>query len=1067
MGCSNSKSGFQRSRKRSKDHLEIIKIDCSDSNSDVFKKKYKTLTFKKHYSSESFGGFQMSSQIESVSTNNGFNKQPSSMENFDQIQQEFMFQQFIKEGEKIDNNIDENVCNKNKLYPSIQKLTFDDICSEYFYLPKNDQQFMCEFKKYLQEKCINNHDLFPQYDEIKSHLNGNEVYLQELENKKYVIKENENFNQKLTENIQLYNFCQQLVEVLDKITDGELQNCLFAKQVQLYDLLPSINPVMMGVSYFYRKLIRQRNYHNQMDQAYSKNSLPKIAYVNLDGYTDPFQINMLKNLKNFQYYSIFDDDIHGKQEEQFDKQEFENWSSIYENGYTFFPQSSNIKQQMNQKQYAQNIQDWDLLNKDINSFNSNKEKKKERTIHNQNYKNYFLFPLNSYAFLHKYYSHKKKEDKFIEIANEFKKNKRNKQPIYYSQNSQYIVSYENNYLIILNGILGKKQYQHDSIEQLQIDKFNHYYFNLEQIQQLENSDSYEEYNDYQSQFNNIKQKQRLTGVKLPHFPNLLSYQTIFDFTLLQNDSQLVQKLFGTVQSNKKQNKNQQYEASCIYLFGGSIYDFQQEKNMYQTNPFLKYRPQSNQQVMRFNQKTMDFECIQIQNNFDVNQGAFDDLFKGVNEVYCLHPQDNQDLYNTKILEVQRLPQDKSYFGLQYCICLPIAKDSILIFGGQYPSYLVDNFSDFQQQQQNLSQPDNQVLFFEPSKGQFKQIQNKKQKQTFIGKYLEYLSQQLQKQMEYLVHFNLEQQLSDFQFKQPFPLLFSSKNINSCSKIDNNSGEVKIVNINQSYQKFNKTIIKSQAIKNIELYYDKNQVINFENPDKEWKIFQDNVQEALQKQQKIIQQNRSVSNQDDKQQQMCQQYELIDFDQNLSQIQFVIFSYNLKKKQNPKLDNMDYYIDKNQIKKINISQKDNLLMQNLENSKYTIFLNRKDSNLVDKQDISKPYKLVINEMIPEEEFKNDQQHFINIQKKQNNTNTFKKQYNLHNGNNNSINSNIQQINEDNNNIKHLDIEEVAVGSSLVFDQDDNICFYGGIFENKQHLTQRDLILWNIKANSLKQ
>lgn len=45
------------------------------------------------------------------------------------------------------------------------------------------------------------------------------------------------------------------------------------------------------------------------DKAYSRSTLPKITFINLDGYDSPFNLELLKDYKSFQYISIYNEDL--------------------------------------------------------------------------------------------------------------------------------------------------------------------------------------------------------------------------------------------------------------------------------------------------------------------------------------------------------------------------------------------------------------------------------------------------------------------------------------------------------------------------------------------------------------------------------------------------------------------------------------------------------------------------------------------------------------------------------------------------------------------------------------
>ncbi|KAL4474267.1 hypothetical protein ABPG73_015893 [Tetrahymena malaccensis] len=123
-------------------------------------------------------------------------------------------------------------------------------------------------------------------------------YEREFENYlRYVIKQN----------IDLHFYIQYVYDILNNITDGDF-NCnsvYISKDVCLLDLEPFVNLCAISIQFFNYKL-REEN-----KQQYSKNNLPRITLLNLDGYDHGYaNYNCFKeNIKNVQYISLFDDNI--------------------------------------------------------------------------------------------------------------------------------------------------------------------------------------------------------------------------------------------------------------------------------------------------------------------------------------------------------------------------------------------------------------------------------------------------------------------------------------------------------------------------------------------------------------------------------------------------------------------------------------------------------------------------------------------------------------------------------------------------------------------------------------
>ena len=87
-------------------------------------------------------------------------------------------------------------------------------------------------------------------------------------------------------NQNLTIFLFDMEEIMDKITDGEIQNGIVMRHIDLLDLNLIINPCLLSINYFNFQLMSKKK--NSDERAYTKGSLPKITLINLSGYDDSF-----------------------------------------------------------------------------------------------------------------------------------------------------------------------------------------------------------------------------------------------------------------------------------------------------------------------------------------------------------------------------------------------------------------------------------------------------------------------------------------------------------------------------------------------------------------------------------------------------------------------------------------------------------------------------------------------------------------------------------------------------------------------------------------------------------
>ncbi len=99
-------------------------------------------------------------------------------------------------------------------------------------------------------------------------------------------------------------------EGLDRITDGDWTNMFSANFYDFGDLNGILNPALLQVLYFYHCLLT--NLRNTESEKYTnKNTLPRITFINLDGFDDGFFFPLIQEYRPIQYISIFEDKFGG------------------------------------------------------------------------------------------------------------------------------------------------------------------------------------------------------------------------------------------------------------------------------------------------------------------------------------------------------------------------------------------------------------------------------------------------------------------------------------------------------------------------------------------------------------------------------------------------------------------------------------------------------------------------------------------------------------------------------------------------------------------------------------
>ena len=90
-----------------------------------------------------------------------------------------------------------------------------------------------------------------------------------------------------------------LNEIYDKIIDGEISSCIFFMELDLEYLNTIFNPILLSIRYFYDYLLSlKKSFTKQEEKVYSKNSLPKITFLNLDGFDSGFNQELIKDFRN-------------------------------------------------------------------------------------------------------------------------------------------------------------------------------------------------------------------------------------------------------------------------------------------------------------------------------------------------------------------------------------------------------------------------------------------------------------------------------------------------------------------------------------------------------------------------------------------------------------------------------------------------------------------------------------------------------------------------------------------------------------------------------------------------
>ena len=106
-------------------------------------------------------------------------------------------------------------------------------------------------------------------------------------------------------------FIHNFNELVYKILDGEINSALFFNQVYLhssYIYNIRINPIILALYYSVFKMKRIKK--NYVDNVYTDNNLPKITFINFEGFDNVDNFRIARNLKHLQIISIYVENSH-------------------------------------------------------------------------------------------------------------------------------------------------------------------------------------------------------------------------------------------------------------------------------------------------------------------------------------------------------------------------------------------------------------------------------------------------------------------------------------------------------------------------------------------------------------------------------------------------------------------------------------------------------------------------------------------------------------------------------------------------------------------------------------
>ncbi|XP_001347175.1 hypothetical protein (macronuclear) [Paramecium tetraurelia strain d4-2] len=112
----------------------------------------------------------------------------------------------------------------------------------------------------------------------------------------------------LIENTDLHHFIIMVYDLLNKVTEGEFNSTLILKHISLQILDPFIHPLALSICDFYEQILEEEYEGTEDVKQMKEKYLPKITFLNMDGYDSEFNYKLLDNYSDScQYISVLDE----------------------------------------------------------------------------------------------------------------------------------------------------------------------------------------------------------------------------------------------------------------------------------------------------------------------------------------------------------------------------------------------------------------------------------------------------------------------------------------------------------------------------------------------------------------------------------------------------------------------------------------------------------------------------------------------------------------------------------------------------------------------------------------
>ncbi|CAD8136908.1 unnamed protein product [Paramecium pentaurelia] len=175
-----------------------------------------------------------------------------------------------------------------------------------FHIIKNSNNIHYDttvFREKIVNILIKNED-FLNYIEQHTSLFQNQTF---FDQQKKLELQKEILMKFLYENTDLNHFIIMVYDLLNKVTEGEFNSTLILKHISLQILDPFIHPLALSICDFYEQILEEYEGTEDVTQLKEK-YLPKITFLNMDGFDSEFNYKLLDNYSNScQYISVLDE----------------------------------------------------------------------------------------------------------------------------------------------------------------------------------------------------------------------------------------------------------------------------------------------------------------------------------------------------------------------------------------------------------------------------------------------------------------------------------------------------------------------------------------------------------------------------------------------------------------------------------------------------------------------------------------------------------------------------------------------------------------------------------------